>query len=119
MTAPLIECLFSEKKAYVFPVDMKSRFYEYKSQNRNKTSVLTDGSKRGDKVGFGLAATPLEYSICLPEKLFILTAEATALLAVVNIFVIEKRSSIVIYSDSKAILQALRNVYITTQHTAS
>ena len=56
-----VEYLYSEKKADVLPVDMQSRFHEYKSQNQNKTFMHTDGSKQGDKVGFGVAIAHLGY----------------------------------------------------------
>ena len=46
--------------------------------------MFKDGSKQGDKVGFGLAAAPLEYGKYLPDKLSIFTAEATAFLAAVR-----------------------------------
>ena len=94
---------------------MQSIFQEYKSQNQNKTFVYTDGSKQGVKVGFGMAAALLDYGKRLPDKLSMFTAES-ALLAAVEICVLQKRNNVVICSVSKSVLQALRNVYNPTHH---
>ena len=96
---------------------MQSTFQEYEFQNQNKTFIYTDGSKQGDKVGFGMAAAHLDYGKRLPDKLSIFTAEATAHLAAVKICVLQKRDNEVICSDSKSVLQALRKC--TTQHAIS
>ena len=95
---------------------MQSRLQEYKSQNQDKTFLYTGGSNQGDKVGFGVAAVQLNYGICLSDKLSIFTAEVTALLAAVKICVMQKRNNVVIFSDSKSVLHALRNVYNPTHH---
>ena len=99
-----------EKKAYTLLVDMQSRFHEYKSQNKNKKVIHADGSKQGDKVGLGVVTAQLDYGKCLPVKLSIFTAEATALLAAVKICDMQKHNNVVICSDSNSVPQAPRNV---------
>ena len=117
---PQVEFLFKEKKADTLPIDMQSMFQEYKSQNQNKSFIYTDGSKQEHKVGFGVgfgvATAHMDYGKRLPDNLSIFTAEATALLAAVKICVIQKRNNVVICSDSKSVLQALKNVYNPTHH---
>ena len=63
-----------------------------------------------------MAATQLNYGICLLDKLAMFKAKATALLAAVKICVLQKRNNVVICLDSKSVLQALRNVYNPTHH---
>ena len=108
---PQIEFLFSENKADITPTEILARFNEFKAQHFDKTFMYTDGSKQEDKVGFALATAHLEFSRRLPDKVSIFTAEAFALYAAVQTCVRKKLSNIVICSDSKSVLQALKNVY--------
>ena len=96
---------------------MFNRFNEYKSQHHNKTFMY--GSKQDHKVGFALATAYLNYSSRLPDNLSIFTAEATALLAAVQVCVRQKRNNVIICSDSKLVLQAFSNTYSQTHNIIS
>lgn len=116
---PRIDYLFCENKSDITPTEMQARFNEYKSQYPNKTFMYTDGSKHDHKVAFALSTTNFQYKQRLPDKMSIFTAEATALLAAVNVCVRNKYRDVVICSDSKSVLQALKNVYNPSHHVIS
>ena len=111
---PQVEYLFVENKSGITPTEVLARFNEFKSQNADKLFIYTDGSKQGDKVGYAMATARFQHSRRLPDKLSIFTAEAVALYTAVLYCVKKKQSNVVICSDSKSALQALKNVHTQT-----
>ena len=113
---PQVEYLFTEKKTDITPTEIQAKFLEYKAQHQNSRFIYTDGSKHDNKVGYALAIAAHEHSKRLPDNLSIFTAEASALLAAVQICNRHKLNNVIICSDSKSVLQALSNIHSPSHH---
>ena len=101
--------LHSSSKKESTDADFKQRYCELKDsyENRNFTSIYTDGSKSQDYVSASVVCSPDMYKVNLSANSSIFTAEAVALKLAVQYVQRKVISKTVIFSDSLSCLQSL------------
>ena len=101
--------LTSTPKSKTLESDYRQRFLEIHDfyENKNFTSIYTDGSKSNDYVSASAVSSVDTMKVNLPTDTSIFTAEAVALKLAVQYIQSQTLRNTVIYSDSLSCLQAL------------
>ena len=93
------------------PEEIRSKFLEHDSEHRNVKKLYTDSSKSQDGVGCAVVCDWESYIAKLPDSSSVFTAEATAIVNALELVHTKNFKSVIIYSDSSSVLEALKKFY--------
>ena len=101
-------------KAKTHPFTFQENFLNIQNNFPDHHHIYTDGSKQGMKVGCTTVFQNQELLKHLSSESSTYSAEAIAIDLATNIIANHKSSKLIIYSDSKSVLQALQSKYSST-----